>query len=403
MRRWTIILLVLTAALFTAVARRSAAPEAWPGNDDQKSLKFSHAFHVGEAGVACLDCHKGASTSTMASDNLRSTHDNCVTCHEEQVNTQCGYCHRDTLNIQSAVRPVRTIVFSHARHTAMKSVECQMCHAGLDKTEYAGPANMPPMTTCITCHDNAKATGTCESCHTSFTNLIPSDHLVADFRKEHKKLTRLGGLEVSCATCHTQNFCADCHGAAPLERFGRSSLMSEPSPRSSSPTDGPKQMTLQMTHSMNYRYTHGIDARAKATDCYSCHNAQTFCEQCHAAGDNLTPGMKPASHLAPGFTTFGVGSGGGRHAQLALRDIESCAACHDARGADPVCITCHIDPDGIKGIHPRTHPAGFMQGDHGSWHTDPGAVCYNCHTDMNASPGGTAGKGFCGYCHGPKR
>ena len=99
MRRWAIILLVLTAALFTAVARRSAAPAAWPDNDDQKSLKFSHAFHVAEAGVACLDCHKGASTSTMASDNLRSTHDNCVTCHEEQVNTKCGYCHRDTLNI----------------------------------------------------------------------------------------------------------------------------------------------------------------------------------------------------------------------------------------------------------------------------------------------------------------
>jgi len=48
MRRWAIVLLVVTAALFTAVARRSAAPAAWPDNGDQKSLKFSHAFHVTE-------------------------------------------------------------------------------------------------------------------------------------------------------------------------------------------------------------------------------------------------------------------------------------------------------------------------------------------------------------------
>ena len=403
MKRSLLILPLLAAALVTGLARRGPAPASWPENDDSRTLKFSHKFHVKEAGVACADCHKKASSSASASDNLRPVHENCATCHEEQVNSQCGYCHRDTTDIRAAARPVRTLVFAHAQHVTMKGVECTTCHAGLDSVDYAGPDNMPSMTTCVTCHDNAKATGTCESCHTSFVNLVPSDHLAPDFRKEHRRLTRLGNLEVSCATCHTQTFCADCHGAAPLERFGKSALMSEPSPRVGSPTDGPKQMTLQMTHNMNYRYTHGIDAKAKATECYSCHIAQTFCEQCHAVGDNLTPGMKPASHLAPGFTTLGVGSGGGVHAQLALRDIESCASCHDARGADPVCITCHNDPDGIKGTHPRTHPAGFMQGEHGSWHTDPGAVCFNCHTDANAYPGGTAGKGFCGYCHGPMR
>ena len=149
MRRWGLILLVAAAALFTALARRSAAPASWPDNDDKKLLKFSHAFHVKEAGVACADCHKGAAASALSSDNLRPTHDNCITCHEEQVNHQCGYCHTDTLNIQAAVRPVRTIVFSHAKHTAMKDVECATCHPGLDKTEYAGPANMPAMATCI--------------------------------------------------------------------------------------------------------------------------------------------------------------------------------------------------------------------------------------------------------------
>ena len=82
------------------------------------------------------------------------------------------------------------------------------------------------------------------------------------------------------------------------------------------------------------------------------------------------------------------------------RDIESCAACHDIQGGDPVCVTCHSDPDGVQGDNPRTHPPMYMHDVDGNWHTDPGAVCYVCHTDPNAHPGGQPGIGFCGYCHG---
>jgi c(7)-type cytochrome triheme protein len=413
MKRRTLVSLIISVALVVAVygtwsaavAEKSAAPARWPANNDSKTLKFSHKFHITEAGIACIDCHKAAATSALSSDNLRSTHDNCVGCHEDQINSTCGYCHMDTTNIQAAPNPARDIIFSHEQHTAMKGVECATCHSGLDSVAYAGPENMPSMATCTTCHNDVKATSTCQACHMSFTNLIPEDHLVADFKKEHKKLTRLGSLDVSCATCHTQTFCADCHGGAALMQFGKSALMAEPSPRSSPGKDSPKQMNLQAVHSMNYRFTHGIDAKAHTTDCYSCHSAQTFCAECHAVGDNLTPGAKPASHLAPNFTTgFAVGSGGGRHAELARRDIESCVSCHDVRGGDPVCVTCHVDPDGVKGTNPRTHPGGFMSGEgDGSWHHDPGATCYNCHTDMNARPDGVAGIGFCGYCHGTKK
>jgi hypothetical protein len=403
-RRSLLIALGIAGALVTAVAMKSASPSGWPENGDAKTLKFNHGFHVTEAGIACADCHKAAATSMLASDNLRSNHENCTGCHEEQINNKCDYCHKDPENIHAAPSPERTIHFPHATHAAMKGVECVTCHAGLDKTDYAGPNNMPSMETCTHCHNNVRAANACESCHASFTGLIPRDHLVADFKKTHKQFTRLGGLDVSCATCHTQNFCADCHGATPLIQFGRSSLMTEPSPRNSSTSDSPRQMNLQMAHSMNYRFTHGIDAKAKTTDCFSCHSAQTFCVECHAVGDNLTPGVKPATHLAARFTTFGVGSGGGRHAELARRDIESCMSCHDARGGDPVCVTCHVDADGIRGTDPKTHPAGFRSGDgDGSWHKDAGAACYNCHTDFNAGPGGVSGKGFCGYCHGSKK
>ena len=70
--RYGFIAVALIATLVTAVARKVSAPAGWPDNDDKSSLKFSHAHHVTELGAACIDCHKGASTSTKASDNLRS-------------------------------------------------------------------------------------------------------------------------------------------------------------------------------------------------------------------------------------------------------------------------------------------------------------------------------------------
>jgi hypothetical protein len=109
--------------------------------------------------------------------------------------------------------------------------------------------------------------------------------------------------------------------------------------------------------------------------------------------------FKPASHDDPAFKTFGVGSGGGNHAALAKRDIESCASFHDPQGADPTCIVCHVDSDGIKGNNPKTHPLGFMRVENGNWHSDRGAVCFVCHTDPNSLGQQQRGTGFCGYCH----
>ena len=58
----------------------------------------------------------------------------------------------------------------------------------------------------------------------------------------------------------------------------------------------------------------------------------------------------------------------------------------------------HFDADGIKGTNPKTHPAGFMNGENGDWHNDLGSVCYNCHT--SATPNSQPSAGFCNYCHG---
>ena len=131
--------------------------------------------------------------------------------------------------------------------------------------------------------------------------------------------------------------------------------------------------------------------------CQSIHKTGASCHQGENADYSLG-GVEPTSHLKPNFVTIGVGSGGGIHATLARRDIETCAACHDVQGADPTCITCHLDSDGIKGTNPKTHPAGFMHDTYGDWHTSNASVCFTCHT--SSSPSSPPGVGFCGYCHG---
>jgi hypothetical protein len=195
----------------------------------------------------------------------------------------------------------------------------------------------------------------------------------------------------------------DCHNGVQLQTVnvpGRD-LMTTRSPRLIA-IDRGQGSALAKVHDLNFRFTHGAFAKGRISDCQSCHNQaqERTCVECHEAGGNITQvNFKPATHLQAGFATLGVGSGGGAHAQLARRDIESCASCHDVQGADPTCITCHVDPDGIRGTNPKTHVRGFLRGTDGPWHSDPGSACFVCHSDPNARVGGMKGQGFCGYCH----
>ncbi len=362
MIRRSVILMGMLAVGIGAVLMYVDAPlqaEGTPGaaaTAGNPTLKFSHKFHITEAGVTdCATCHAAAKTSTRSSDHLAANHDACVSCHEEQVNdatqAQCIYCHTDPANIQAAPPTKRELFFSHGQHLALTDVECTTCHAGVEKVDQVTAANMPAMTTCTTCHNDQKATSTCESCHTNFATLLPVDHQRSDFVRNHRDLTRLGGLTTDCQTCHTETFCQQCHLQAEVKSYsyGRQrDLTTEPAHKTST-KDSPKQTLLQNVHELNYRFTHGIDAKARQAECQSCHAVQTFCAECHNAGGNITQiKFKPASHSVPGFTTLGRGSGGGLHAEEARRDMESCIACHDVEGQDPTCMTCHLDNGRVR-------------------------------------------------------
>lgn len=333
-------ILSLLAALTLALRASLKVTPDRPANP----LKFSHTFHVKEQGIGCTDCHASAGESVRSSDNLRPTHDNCMTCHEEQVNTDCAYCHTSPEDIPPSVAPDRETIFSHQLHASQQNIDCQSCHAGLDDAVTAGKANMPSMATCVTCHEEQRVATVCETCHTDFVSLKPKNHLAGDFKLGHKKISRFGMKDASCATCHAESFCQDCHMGGETESFGRGREKNgEPLVRTST-SDSPKQLKLQQVHSLDYRNTHPIDAKAKTIDCTSCHETKSFCVDCHQSGENAGMAkMKPEWHSMAGFTTMGKGSGGGRHAELARRDLESCTSCHDVEGADPTCMVCHTE------------------------------------------------------------
>ena len=394
-------LLSLSVILIFAAFTNKKSNDFHSGNDEV--IKFSHKLHAELS--ECKSCHSAVVNSISLLDRLYPNHDNCKECHDVEDDTQCSTCHFEG-KFEPLVQSKSALIFNHKFHVAEKNMECQTCHKGFETVAYSSELSNPHpmMEDCYTCHnDKSFASNACESCHISTANLIPQNHRGADYISSHKFAAR--EIDANCQMCHgiSNNSCQECHVAttAITETNVENDFYQPYSP--SRFIDGAKRQQITRVHELNYRFIHGMDAKGKTSDCQSCHQFETFCASCHQseAQDFAYGGILPVSHLKTDFKTIGVGTGGGEHAVLARRDIESCISCHDINGADPTCITCHLDSDGIKGTNPRTHPPGYMKGEEGGdWHNDPGSVCFNCHT--SASPQSIAGIGFCGYCHGSK-
>jgi hypothetical protein len=388
----TISILSIALLLFTAFLSQKADPI----KSNKELIKFSHALHYEL--VECADCHSSVAESISLNDRLLPNHDNCVGCHDVDDTNDCNTCHIDE-NYEPLIRKKSGLIYNHKIHN-VQGMQCIDCHKGLDKVEYSfeSAGVNPSMEICSACHNEVKiASNSCESCHISTHYLMPQNHRSVDFTRSHKFLS--WELNANCMMCHDNNTCQDCHVATNVitETNLPDDFYAPYYPSSS--VDGARQQAILKVHEIGYRFYHGIDAKGKTQECQSCHQIETFCANCHQSEnrDFAMGGIVPSSHLSPTFKTIGVGTGGGDHARLARRDIERCISCHDVQGADPTCIVCHLDSDGIKGTNPRTHPSGYMSGERGDWHDTQASICYNCHT--SASPMSQKTSGFCNYCH----
>ena len=385
--------LIAAAGLATA-SRQRASLSLSPAQDRGKLVHFSHAKHLVEVEAKCVDCHGQVEQSTKALDNHLGTMASCYACHD-QASTDCAFCHKESGPKYTAFAAAeRELTFDHAQHTKL-GVECATCHRNMDKVDLSGPDQMPAMADCMTCHDGVKAANECAVCHTHLTELRPASH-TPEWVHRHNAEVRVE--EKNCAECHGASDCQECHEGAILVR-----TLETPNDHFATfgPTSDPNAsqfLILKRVHQLDYRYNHGLDARGKTQDCQACHETATFCADCHRpdGGVNL---FKPQWHGGSdwGAIAGGVGTGGGRHAELARRDLENCASCHDVQGEDPTCLACHMDRQPGVGNDPRTHEPGFMRDVKGPWHNDLHETCYACH-----QPSANNMPGFCTYCHGPK-
>ena len=139
----------------------------------------------------------------------------------------------------------------------------------------------------------------------------------AMFRANHKAA---GAVSSTCAGCHEQRFCSDCHGGEATRRF----------------------------HAANFAQRHAADSYGRETQCASCHNTELFCRSCHRTSGLATKGrLDAAFHDAQPQWLL-------NHGRAARQGLQSCASCHAQRD----CLTCHstlgwgVNPHG-RGFKPE--------------------------------------------------
>jgi len=123
----------------------------------------------------------------------------------------------------------------------------------------------------------------------------------ANVRLTHGREAASGSL--TCATCHTRQFCSDCHSADAPRRF----------------------------HKANFSQSHAADSYGRETECASCHNAEVFCRSCHRESGIASQGrLNVAFHDAVSPWLL-------QHGRAARQGLQSCATCH----AQKDCLACH--------------------------------------------------------------
>jgi hypothetical protein len=139
----------------------------------------------------------------------------------------------------------------------------------------------------------------------------------ASFRSNHKAEA---SSSMSCAGCHEQQFCSNCHTGEATRRF----------------------------HAANFIQKHAADSWGRETQCSSCHNTELFCRSCHRESGLASRGrLDVAFHNAQPQWLL-------QHGRAARQGLQSCATCHAQRD----CLTCHSTIG--WGVSP--HGAGFKAG-----------------------------------------
>lgn len=319
-------------------------------------IKVPHSRHAA-AKVDCITCHEAVFDSKELGDRVIPDEKTCMQCHK-QKQKDCAMCHTSVQRRKaSALRPTPAVRMSHAKHIELVKEDCRACHKQLPDP-VATVSTKPPMDACLGCHEHRVQydEGRCGACHKDLQAFglkpILSFSHAGNFVREHARPAR--AAPDTCATCHDQTFCTDCHASTVGLRVE---------------IKQPERVERDFIHRNDFRSRHAIEAHADPVSCARCHGT-SFCQECHTA-QNLSPAGKdprnphPIGWVLPGSASF--------HGTEARRDIASCAACHD-QGAASNCVKCHK----VGGIGGNPHPAGFTDS-HDRGEIGRNGMCAACH------------------------
>lgn len=163
-------------------------------------------------------------------------------------------------------------LFNHKRHNEALSssgMECVDCHSFSIKSSTSDPL-VPEIPgglihgspkVCHLCHlgkVEAPRVHQCSLCHLNQEQVKPATHFSTQWKRRHGRYAQLA--PDSCMLCHKENqlSCMNCHTQ--------------------------RNTVKPNVHRANFRLTHSIDARSNPAQCATCHNAVSFCIQCHQGG-----------------------------------------------------------------------------------------------------------------------
>lgn len=308
-----------------------AAIEALPEPEDHEVDDFVLEGHgeMAEASTGrCATCH---------------TADRCLTCHVDG----------DTDEIRSLDRAPEAMELPPAEahypepgnhgddgwlseHGGQASrAECATCHTS-DDCSSCHAAPVPDVIATLPSRAQSLAPGVAVMPH------APDNHDSYFFQEVHGTLA--AGDGGTCATCHREAFCVECH-------------------------DGPSDGGY---HPPSFVSRHAAEAFGRDTECANCHNAQAFCRSCH-----VEMGLTGFGRLGPGYheaqSLWLL-----RHGQAARQNLESCASCHKQND----CTQCH----GVLGafqVNPHSRDFDAER----AWARSP-RTCIGCHTSNPLDGGG---------------
>lgn len=323
-------------------------------------VRFPHELHLAGLNcgtkeqpecLSCASCHDPKRESAGFALPELST---CTKCHQQSETAKLATLRPPP---PAPVALAQAIRFSHEQHLGMNEVkgQCVPCHSLGTALQRASPS-FPAMSTCLSCHYHQKEFDAprCVNCHAQadLPKLKPETFLRHDigFARHHGAQARMH--EKTCAECHAQQQCDDCHNAdSPLSFAVRN----------------PERASLDSIHPPGFATHHSVDARAEPARCLTCHSVPS-CDACHVrngVSGNAFEGRNPHPPQWVSASPAGANS----HGRAARRDIVACAACHD-QGPATNCIRCHQ----VGGFGGNPHPRGWQ-----SARSANDSMCRYCH------------------------